>query len=348
MSFVVSANRITSIDLLRGFAITIMVVSHTIIFLLAGVQPIWFIFYEALAAPIFICVVGIMVAISSRRSKHTLKYYLIRGLMVVGAGVFVDIAIWQIYPFTSFDVLYLIGLAIPAAYLFLKLNRVIQLTIIFSVFFLTPFLQVLFGYINPIGLLNLEKVSEYSEVLSRWLINGWFPVFPWIVFAFVGAVFGDLRYRLNNKFFLKNKNVAISSLAVIGLGSIIMFFSPGTPLALTSYSIGFIYPPTIGFSVVAVGIVGVLFIVMENVSTVRILKPLAIFGSMALFFYILHLALLEYVLSLLGAIHSFTVTLLICSVFLGFLLLVAYGLYKMKQRLNWGTKPWILKFIFGG
>ena len=192
-------NRDKTIDILRGLAIFTMVAANMAGPVLVEPHPFLFRFYGSFAAPLFILISGMMVALTTQTKGHNLKYFLIRGMLVITVGALIDVLIWKIYPFTTVDVLYLIGISLPLAYLFMRLNTPSQWLIVISIFFFTPFLQNIFGYADyptefffPWGAPTII-IENQTNILTHWLVDGWFPIFPWLGFSLLGVILANLR-----------------------------------------------------------------------------------------------------------------------------------------------------------
>jgi uncharacterized membrane protein len=95
----------------------------------------------------FITLSGMMVAAAWAHGEHGLRYYLLRGSLVVLVGVLIDLLIWQYYPLVSIDVLYAIGIALPIAYLVTQLPQAVQWLLTAAIFLLTPLVQLWLGYV---------------------------------------------------------------------------------------------------------------------------------------------------------------------------------------------------------
>ena len=79
------------VDVLRGLAITIMVGANLIPSLLVPPAPFWLRLVSSIAAPLFIFLSGMMVALSCRLRHHTLSYFLLRGGFVIGIGALIEL-----------------------------------------------------------------------------------------------------------------------------------------------------------------------------------------------------------------------------------------------------------------
>jgi len=110
-----------SIDIIRGIAIFIMLGANVVGYVTScTLHPMWFNILSSFAAPLFILLSGYMVAINSAKKHDSLSYYLLRGGMMILTAALVDVLIWHLIPFATFDVLYIIGLGMPVVYLLEK------------------------------------------------------------------------------------------------------------------------------------------------------------------------------------------------------------------------------------
>lgn len=340
-------NRDKTIDILRGLAIFTMVAANMAGPVLVEPHPFLFRFYGSFAAPLFILISGMMVALTTQTKGHNLKYFLVRGMLVIAVGALIDVLIWKIYPFTTVDVLYLIGISLPLAYLFLRLNTPSQCLIVISIFFFTPFLQNIFGYADyptefffPSGVLTII-IENQTNILNHWLVDGWFPIFPWLGFSLLGVILANLRLKYKtfggSVFFLTGIFFLVS-------GSVIWYFYPGKFLTRAGYSEVF-YPPTLGYIISAVGLIVLLFFIVDYKHSVIIYNPLQALGESALFMYILHLSLIEYVIVPIWSKVNFQTFLLFYIALSLLLILIAYGLRFFKVK--WKDHPFIIRFLLG-
>ncbi len=339
-------DRDITIDTLRGFAIFTMVAANMAPYFLIEPHPFWFRFYGSFAAPLFILISGMMVAITAQTKGHDWKYFLIRGLLIVAVGAVIDVVMWNILPFTTVDVLYLIGISLPIAYFFSRLNKYFQWLIVIIIFLATPVLQNIFGYSDyPTEFFLTGQqtiiVENQTSIFNHWLVDGWFPIFPWLGFSLFGVILANLRLKYK-KF---EKNVLLSGVGILILGGIIWYFFPGKFLTRAGYSEVF-YPPTIGYIISAIGLILTLFSIVDYRPAFIIYRPLQALGESALFMYIFHLALGRYVIANIwqkGTLQTFLI-LYIGVIF--FLILIAYGLRTLKSY--WKDRPFIVRVLLGG
>jgi uncharacterized membrane protein len=295
-----SQDRDVSIDILRGIAVFTMIAPNLAAQLLAAPQPIWLRLYGSFAAPLFIVISGMMVCRTAQKQGYKMRHYLFRGGFVLLVGVLVDILIWRIIPFMTVDVLYLIGISLPLAFLFSRINRWARWVIVVLIFGATPVLQTVFGYTSyPTELTLLGQptvvILAQTSILNHWIVDGWFPLFPWLGFSLLGVNLGKLRWAQTTM----SENRADNNTLVLGavllvLGSAAWLFYPGSLLVRGGYSELF-YPPTIGYILTACGVVILLLDLVDQTQSSVVYRPLSECGESSLFLYILHLALIEYV-----------------------------------------------------
>jgi uncharacterized membrane protein len=343
------ASRDISIDILRGIAIFTMVAANTGGLILTEPHPIWFRLYGSFAAPLFILLSGMMVLFTNMRKDHGANYFVIRGMMVITLGVLMDI-VYQIYPFMTCDVLYLIGLSLPVAYFFSRLRPAYQLVIVLCIFLLAPVLQKTFGYASyPIEVSILtgarsEGVNQHN-VLTQWLWDGWFPVFPWLGFSLLGVVFGNRRWKEKNVLLFKRHAHFLIAIGALGIGTTIWRFYPGIMYTREGYSEIF-YPPTVGYILIAVGAILALFYIVDLKPSLALYRVFQVLGESALFMYIVHIVVGKYVISPIWPqvrIPQFCLIYLVLTVLL---ILMGYSLRWLKEK--WSHRPFIIKFLLGG
>ncbi|MBI4356841.1 MAG: DUF1624 domain-containing protein [Gammaproteobacteria bacterium] len=67
------------IDILRGIAIFTMVAANWAALILAEPHPFWLRAYGSIAAPLFVFIAGMMVALTEKKHHRTFKYFTHRG-----------------------------------------------------------------------------------------------------------------------------------------------------------------------------------------------------------------------------------------------------------------------------
>lgn len=322
------ANRDTAIDTLRGMAIFTMVAANWAALILVEPHSFALRIYGSIAAPLFIFLAGIMVERTARNKLYTFQYFMHRGayLMVVGAGI--ELLIFHIFPFLTIDVLYLIGLALPICFWFLRIPRLLKGLVVSVVLFAGPFLQNWLGYsaVPTEYYLTGQPVSEVphlSPIWQQWLVDGWFPIFPWLGYALLGAWWG--KENIYFQFSLKTGLI----LMIVGIG--LLWFFQGPFYIRDGYSELF-YPPTHGYVVISLGVIMLLFGCVKRFPNMFFPFLFGTLGKHSLWIYVFHLAVGEYVISRLWQGISIAPFLLVYAIGIVLLWGMCQGLELLSRR----------------
>jgi hypothetical protein len=132
----------------------------------------WLRVFGSLAAPLFIAVSGMVVALTGRRKNHRLTHYVWRGgvIMLIGAGM--DIVVFQQYPFVQVRVLYLIGLALPLAALVSRLAAAWQIAVGVVVLAASELLRAALGYPQVLRFRSRRRRGKSRAAFRKSCVNG--------------------------------------------------------------------------------------------------------------------------------------------------------------------------------
>ncbi len=344
-----NADRDVTLDVLRGMAVFTMVGANLAAETLRQPHPFWLRLYGSFAAPVFLLLAGMMVALTKCWNDYGLRHYLWRGAVIIACGALVDLLVWQILPFTSVDVLYTIGLALPLVYLFLSLRSSHRWPILAGFFLLTPVLRSWLGYTaypTEIWLDGLSAVEGRAlpSIVHHWLIDGWFPIFPWLGFGLLGGILGERRWRERGR---QGRTIGlrlVQGLAIAGLGILIWVLIPVESLVREGYSELF-YPATLGYVLTAVGLFLLGLIAVDRRPAIAAFKPFRSLGRSALVLYILHLGIIEYGLSPEGMTTGLQQWCLQYLILIAILYALAYGLAVAKGK--WIPSALPLRVVLG-
>jgi uncharacterized membrane protein len=216
---------------LRTVAIGLMVIVHFVENLsgLGNFAPGGF------AAPLFTLLSGVSyrlwVNAQEKRGKsqnEITKISCRRGLFLIGVGFVFNIFVWLPEDVFNWDILTFLG----AALLFLNFARKIpEPVLVFfcaAVFAISPVLRDISHYSEYWVHGYFECDLTLPDVLLGFFVNGFFPVFPWIIFPLVG-------YLIARPVFSREDRAAQSWLATVGLAifaiaSLAMLVSPYVPV----------------------------------------------------------------------------------------------------------------------
>lgn len=321
------------IDGLRGVAIILMFIAHSLPYDKSIKIENLFIIRElcSLAAPVFLFLVGFNFNFVNQNKTA------IRILITLIFAVGIDVLIWKIIPFYSFDVLYLISFSLIILYLIRNLSTrhlilLISLTILFSSAYI-------FGEFYDFSI-SEPYLYEYGEinlfVLAKNLFfNGWFPIFPWIIFPLIGFLLKKINFNFKN-----NYVVSISIVTFI-LSSILVYFEKNY---VREFSVEIFYPVTLIYILLASSSIVLFWNLVHFLNKKTNLIILRSFGKSSLFFYFFHLTL--YRLSLEFLIHKFGILFSIV-VELIFLVTISFLLERYKLSRFYPKRSIFLSIIFG-
>lgn len=287
-------NRIHGLDALRGLAILAMMVANLQAILVPLPHPMALRVVGSVAAPLFVVISGFMVSLTA--SEHSFGHSLRRGAWLIGVGIFVDLIVWGIYPAMSAEVLYLIGLAVPLVYLATRLPSWGLWGAAALVLLAPPLVQAKLGYAPfPIEFylsgVRVFPESGQTSLLTHWLGDGWFPVFPWVGFALFGA--GLSRGWKQGGMIALKPWLLWGGLGLAAGGIASYFLYPPQTFIRGSWSEMF-YPPTIQYEAAALGAVSLLLLLFLGWGQGLLRVPvgaLAVLGRASLGLYFGHLFL---------------------------------------------------------
>lgn len=249
-----SKKRIVYIDLMRAFAVIMMIQGHTTDTFLADdfrstesiIYNIW-ITLRGFTAPIFMFTAGEIFTyllrvnnfdfLDNPRVKKGIK----RGLTLIAAGYLLRYPTYRIFDFTyvsqaqweiffAVDALHLIGFGLLFIILFtffaksahINFNGILVFTVLFLLFF-SPFIT------------KIDWNFYLPEYLSAYLYNkngSLFPFTPWLVYVFAGALLGNYLYKNEGVYFKKRFSFSLISIGAVLLAVSVLMYSISTTFSL--------------------------------------------------------------------------------------------------------------------
>ncbi|WP_294538813.1 heparan-alpha-glucosaminide N-acetyltransferase domain-containing protein [uncultured Rhodoblastus sp.] len=283
------------IDAVRGLAICVMAPANMAPMLIEP-HPWVFRFIWSMAAPTFVIIAGMMVALTA--SRNSLGHYILHGMVLVLCGALVDIVAYRFLPFTTCDVLYLIGISLPFVYLANRLSWKWIAGISVVIFSLTPALQQWLGYTRmpPIYGLSGHMITDRdlvtTGILNHYVVDGYFPIFPWTGLMLLGTLLQRLHWgEAASAERWKNQQALPTAVALVVVGGIVWRIWPGRLLERAGYAEMF-YNPTIGFILTAVGCFLIVYRVAFYSQFSHFWSPLRVLGESSLFMYMFHLVVI--------------------------------------------------------
>ena len=177
---------------------------------------------------------------------------------------------------------------------------------------------------------------------KQFLIDGWFPLFPWLGVSMLGMLVG--KYRCETEIKKANGTYAIVGAIVFIAGIVSWIIINPKLMEREGYSELF-YAPTLMFFMAFLGgiilLLGTIYSVREN----KILKVLCVFGRSSLLMYILHTTFDVFVFQKFFGKQTLLpfAGLYFCH------LIVLWTIAYSVQKITKGKKlPFILTLILGG
>ena len=347
--------RLPWIDALRGLAIILMVPANLAPYF-AEPHPMWFRILGSFAAPTFIMLSAGMVVLTGER--HSLSYYLKRGGIVLGVGVLLDTLLWEIFPFTSFDVLYTIGISLPLIYILRKVESRELLYLSVIIFLAMYVLQQLTGYhAEPLEVYFEEVYTpSITRILQSWFIDGWFPILPWLGYATLGALFFRTLFRENsgtsNRFLLFGGGLTLAGFALLFIPlPFLDNLADGTILESRGGYSEIFYPPTFAYIFTSIGIVMFFSALLRRMRFPAVSSLLAFFGRHSMMVYILHQVMGTFVVEPLtvaagyDAIELGPIFTLVNLAVLGGIYAICFGIDMVKERR--APQSTVMQVLFG-
>jgi len=250
--------RSRSIDLLRAYAICVMIIVH---FLenLSGTRE-WS--PDGFGAPIFAFLTGVSYqlwlrgkekrgATSDQISKETIR----RGLFLFGLGFLFNFFVWLPDDLFTWDVLTFLG----SAMILLNIARVMPtpallLTIALSVL-LSPVMQRIVHYGEYWVSGYFEPDNTLSELLTGFLVTGYFPIFPWIALPLTGFLTAPSLLCLHHTAPQLRRIWLIAGSALITLSALMMSLRYGTQSGQQWLPAWTMFPATLCYMTGVVGMV---------------------------------------------------------------------------------------------
>lgn len=187
-------DRWPALDALRGVAVVLMVQQHLgvwLAFALGMQSPLWPLLRAVnmaggAAAPLFIFLSGVGVAIAEARGHLAASVWALRGVVLFGFGVLLNLLVPHWLSPGSFYVLHLLGVWLLLAPWIAKAQGPSLLAIGLSIVCLGAIIQIALGTPLALGNQALADASKAGGIFRLALGEGHFPIFPWLAPAIVG------------------------------------------------------------------------------------------------------------------------------------------------------------------
>lgn len=331
------SQRLLAIDALRGFVILIMLLDHVreTIYLhhqvpdpmnISETEPALFFSRMAshLCAPVFVFLTGLSAYLFQQKSqsiRETRLFLLKRGLFLIFLELTLVNFAWtaQFPPEKVYlQVIWAIGLSMIALSVLIGLPRILQIT-------LAGVIIVGHNLLDFIDVSQSESAWKYLwyilhdrgwiEISEQFKMRTSYPLLPWIGVILAGYAMGTL---FTSQVSFAQRKARLLKYAMIGLGSffVLRFINiygdkawqnmPTTLETVMSFFNLTKYPPSLFFILFNVSIGLLLLVLFERYQQKKWIYYLTVYGSVPMFFYLLHLYVLKLIYVICVALFGLT------------------------------------------
>lgn len=269
------------------------------------------------AAPVFIFLTGYSVNLAVKNNKNPLQI-VARALQIGATAAVLDMLIWGIVPFVTFDVLYLISFSILCILAIRKINPYFLLVMSIPIIFANQLFMNIYDHsVEEINLSGIFQSESYQNSIQHFLIDGWFPVFPWLGVALIGYVLGAIKK------WPKNYNLLIFTIGTF----LIVFASINSDdllgISLRNGYAELFYPMNQTRIMFVIGILMTLVPIISMKFPDR-LYP-AKWGKLSLSIYVFHVTYIHFILPFFAQVENdFKVIILLAGIILFYLIIVIF------------------------
>lgn len=312
-------------------------------YLLGQDPPFLFRLFSSLAAPLFIFTAGY----STLLGKSGFLSKITSSLLILVTASLIDIFVWGIWPFQTFDVLYVISISLVVIHI-LPLKRWGWLIMALMMFLLSFIGRFYLGY--RFALEEHFVLDGYASGLShfsildsivRLLLDGWFPLLPWMGMAFLGRFFA--QYGLME--IVKTSNFKWVFPSVFILAFLILHSLPTQPMR-DGY-VELFYPPTLPYLMLSLSWIGMVFLWFPSDRRNLLLSLCTNLGRKSLFVYIFHSVIAHFILDRFVFDLSMPLFLMLTTLLTVTIYLVVSIINQFDEKGFLNRIPWQLRRVFG-
>lgn len=228
---------------------------------LSGYTPM----IAGLAAPTFLLLNGMSYRlwIQSRDAARdpqtrTTKVGIRRGLFLFGLGFLFNVFVWMPNDTFNWDVLTLIGTALLVLTLVRDLSATAILASCITVIAITPVAQKLAGWSQFWTVGYFDPDMTFADVALGFLVTGYFPVLPWIIFPLIGYLVGVHVFSGTDELRSNQRiwHVAGAGIALLAVSAVLLSLPHAieSEIAMKSVLRWAMYPPTTAYLLGTLGL----------------------------------------------------------------------------------------------
>lgn len=339
-----SIKRNNSLDSLRGLAIFIMIAANSWPYIYPfGTCPYILRILFSTAAPIFIFLSGFSIQLSIESGKSD-SNIITRAIQVIFIGAIIDVLVWKIFPFITYDVLYLLGFS---SIIIVFLNRTkLGIQIAALALLLLFNLMILDHYqfkLQEIPVFEDNSSIDFREIIRHMALDGWFPLFPWAGIAILGYLAS--KYRKLFPSFYKYL-LAVGTIAVFLFFILILSLNGDNPTLRDGYTELF-YPVK---DIFWLYLIGLIFLMTHALTKFKLKENyFSRLGETSLSIYLFHTILIKWYLPLFTqSKNNFSWSKMLISLMIFYIIISMFNLFikHYLKKLKFG-KYRILGFLIG-
>jgi len=333
--------RLFSLDIIRGFAVLIMVFANAYPYLIPfDYCPKFLRLLFSSAAPIFIFLSGFSLSLAKENGKK-INSLILRSFQILFFAIIIDIFIWTISPFLTMDVLYLISYSMLLTICLISFSDIFKLSFAIAIIACIALTHNYYNFeITEIPISDIISGYYLNQALHYAFIDGWFPVTPWMGIFILGYI------TCNKKLMLwkySNYLLVLGSIFLVGFCFFYHFdFFRINPLR-DGYTEIF-YPVSIPYLFYIFGLFLVItFLTSKKLSGFRVIRSM---GMFSLPIYFIHTFLIKFYVPYFSQTEENFNVLISCSGILTLYLLIflyQYFIYYIKNKI----KNKYIAFILG-
>lgn len=307
------SQRIISIDIIRGLAIILMAIDHIRDF----ISPTLFnpldiehttlsLFFTRIVtdfcAPTFIFLAGVSIFIQKKKGKKNLSLFLItRGLWLVFLEIIYVSFCWQFsYSTILLQIIWVIGISMIIMGFVIRLKRQYTLIIGLILAFLYHLLSPLDNFLNSQTHLLWSLLDQQAVLLNLpdFKINLDYPILPWLGVMMIGYGLGywftDFIASYRIRLLLYCGTFLLCLYFIIKFIEVLYIYDVSMSTAQTVMQFFYVdkYPPSVLYIIFNFSLMMLLLALVELIN-IKKTNPLLVFGSVPMFFYLIHLPLIH-------------------------------------------------------
>jgi uncharacterized membrane protein len=320
------SKRLVGIDVFRTLAIIIMIIANSAPYLENKPIPYGIRLICSIAAPIFIFLSGFVFSQTIKEGDLNLSKWK-NSIYLIITGALIDLMVWRIKPFNTFDILYLIGISQLINLAIRNFSITVKCVIWIIIVVFSFSYKNEYRFINDdlllVNSLNAEHVIEFK----RLFLDGWFPLFPWFTYSLLGSILGEF---LKKERLIKFPNLLISLMLCIS-GLIYLITNPIIQEYRDDY-VELFYPVKIPYFIFSISLAFVGTNILLKINQLpNYLSKLIILGEHSLFVYLIHTIIISYIIK---PITTSSIEINHLFIYLIFILSLYAAVYFLKHLLK--------------